>query len=136
MTPPPGGPTTGPNTTAKARAAQERLKKAKQLILPGQADPRQRWLLVRLWPAENCRGEFFISHAENLSKFEKDPRFKVHAIANDRARLSALARHMTLQAGPAYQPTASAVHRLPPPIGPDPEDHGPPTTTLQQETKK
>lgn len=134
---PPDRPT-GPNTTAKARAAQEALKKSKQLILPDQPDPRQRWLLVRLWPTENRRGEFFVSHAENLSKFEKDSRFKVHTIANDRARLTILAREMTLTSGPAYQPPSSAVHRLPPPTGPDPEGPDLPTSlpSNQQENKK
>ena len=132
---PPDHPT-GPNTSAAARAKQEALKNSKDLILPGQSDQRQRWLLVRLWPSDNHQGEFFVTHAENLSKFDRDPRFKVHIIANDRAGLTILARQWTLEAGPAYQPPTSAVHRLPSPTGPDPEDHGPPTTTPQQETKK
>ena len=129
---------TGPNTTAKARAAQEALKKAKQLILPDQSDPRQRWLLIRLWPTENRQGEFFLSHEKNFPKFDKDPRFKVHAVSSNRAYLSDLARKMTLQGGPAYQPPSSAVHRLPPPTGPDPEGPDLPTSlpSNQQENKK
>lgn len=127
----------GPNTSAKSRAKQDLLKKSKTLILPNQSDNRQRWLLVRLWPLDNRQGEFFVTHAENLPKFEKDSRFKVHMIANDRERLTVLARQMTLEAGPAYQPPSSAIHRLPPPTGPDPEDLNLPTTLpTNQETKK
>lgn len=78
------------------------------LILPEQKDPRQLWLLVVLHPIDGHKGEVFITHAQNFSKFDNRPGFEIIAHSYDRDEIRNAQRRLTLRLGEAYQPKFSA----------------------------
>lgn len=95
---------TGPNTSRRAREAAARLRESNILTLPTDRNPRQLWLLVRADPADNRPGCFFVTHAENYTKFSTRPGFQVLSHSYDQEALRTEARAATLACGPSFQP--------------------------------
>lgn len=91
----------------EVRDRLERLK-AHGIVLPGQQDQRQLWLLVRKDPSDTSPGVFFITHGRNYEKFRKRPGFKVLGHSFDKEALQAARRRAEDVCGPNYRPLVSA----------------------------
>lgn len=93
-----------------SRDFQRRLVESlasKGISLPERRDPKQEWALVRQDPTDGAPGCFFVTHAQNIPKYQKRKGFEVICAGYDRQELTYMARRATKVCGPSYQPKFS-----------------------------